>query len=348
MSKYIVRLSLDYPEISINEIISLIKKLYNRNIKEIKLIDKLYLLDTDCSISEIKEIADRSASIKYLAKVIINKKKREINAFLHNVVKWLRENINEREKIYIKIITPSEEEKKRVKKEISAYSFKNFNDYLTTNQRSNKFILVVHKDYLIFGIVIAGPYKRKFINRKPSKRPYFSPSSLDPKLALLMINLSGIKGGEILLDPFCGVGGILIEASRLKIENIGIDIIWKWINGAKENARWIDNLETTHLILGDGCNPPIRKVDYIVTDPPYGRISSTLNREIEVVYEKFVKKTIEKVKRGGKIVFLSPHFLERLLCDLEENMDKEISVEKKFILPVHRSLTRILRVWVRK
>jgi tRNA (guanine10-N2)-dimethyltransferase len=39
-----------------------------------------------------------------------------------------------------------------------------------------------------------------------------------------MINLSQVKEGSLLLDPFCGTGTILIEPSYLKINSVGVDI----------------------------------------------------------------------------------------------------------------------------
>ena len=44
-------------------------------------------------------------------------------------------------------------------------------------------------------------------------RPYFSPISIHPRIARSMINLSNCKVGDTILDPFCGTGGILVEAA---------------------------------------------------------------------------------------------------------------------------------------
>ena len=57
--------------------------------------------------------------------------------------------------------------------------------------------------------------KKRFEERRAPMRPFFSPVSLHPKYARYLINTSGTAEGDTLLDPFCGTGGILIEASML-------------------------------------------------------------------------------------------------------------------------------------
>ena len=70
-----------------------------------------------------------------------------------------------------------------------------------------------------------------FEERKVQHRPFFSPISLHPKLARVLVNISAIKRDETLLDPFCGTGGILIEAGLIGAKVIGSDIEEKMIEG---------------------------------------------------------------------------------------------------------------------
>lgn len=65
---------------------------------------------------------------------------------------------------------------------------------------------------------------------------------LPPKLARMMINLSGVQMSQTLLDPFCGSGTILMEADLLGIEHIiGSDISPKAIADTKKNFEWLEN-----------------------------------------------------------------------------------------------------------
>jgi tRNA (guanine10-N2)-dimethyltransferase len=118
--------------------------------------------------------------------------------------------------------------------------------------------------------------------RNPGKKTFFHPSMMNSILARVMCNLSGIKPGEVVLDPFCGGGGILCEASYIGAYVVGIDLNWKLLVGAIRNLH--DISEKYSIIQGDSQHIPINNVDRIVTDPPYGRSSSTRgNKAIELV-----------------------------------------------------------------
>lgn len=62
---------------------------------------------------------------------------------------------------------------------------------------------------------------------------------LPPKLAQIMINLSGAKSGDTILDPFCGSGTVLQESLLLEINCIGSDLNPAIIEDAKENLTWL-------------------------------------------------------------------------------------------------------------
>ena len=78
----------------------------------------------------------------------------------------------------------------------------------------------VHRDYLFtdpciaWGIRENNWKKTNYIGRQPMERPFFKPISLEPRLAKLLISLAHRKGRtpQNFIDPFCGTGGIAIEA----------------------------------------------------------------------------------------------------------------------------------------
>ena len=62
---------------------------------------------------------------------------------------------------------------------------------------------------------------------------------LPPKLAMMMINISGASRDQVLLDPFCGSGTILSEALLLGYNNlIGSDVSEKAVEDTKKNIAW--------------------------------------------------------------------------------------------------------------
>ena len=61
---------------------------------------------------------------------------------------------------------------------------------------------------------------------------------LPPKLARMMINMTGIETGTI-LDPFCGTGVVLQESLLLGLNAQGSDLSDKMIDYSKQNLEWL-------------------------------------------------------------------------------------------------------------
>lgn len=132
--------------------------------------------------------------------------------------------------------------------------------------------------------------KNNFQERRAHKRPGFSPISLHPKLARAMVNLTGARRGSTVLDPFCGTGGILIEAALVGLKCVGYDISEKMVRKAAQNLSHFSQqnykIEKRDAITLSNCN-------YVVTDLPYGkntRISDHLYRNFFLVLGQNLKK----------------------------------------------------------
>ncbi len=170
--------------------------------------------------------------------------------------------------------------------------------------------------------------------RDPQRRPVFHPTSLKPRFARLLVNLSGLKPGQTLLDPFCGVGGILIEAGLLGIEATGIEVNRRWASGAEENLNYYKVkakvINTDFLEWHDG------KFDAIVTDLPYGRSSSIHGNA------NFYREAIAKFREHSNKAVIMSHI------DLEPALEKSgWKLERKLIIPIHKSLTRYIHLATR-
>ncbi len=64
---------------------------------------------------------------------------------------------------------------------------------------------------------------------------------IPPKVAQIMLNLSGTKAGDTILDPFCGIGTIVQEGILLGYKMLGSDINKKAILGSEQNLEWFRN-----------------------------------------------------------------------------------------------------------
>jgi len=180
------------------------------------------------------------------------------------------------------------------------------------------YFLFNDKDYF-FGI-FEGIYDPKEIEKRDMEKPIRREElAISPKLAKILINLSQTKKGEILLDPFCGIGVILQEALLQDINVIGVDINKNAINDAKKNLIWFENNYNVNakydLINEDSRKVKIGKVDGIATEPSLGiLLKKTPNKkQASLMIIKFenlmidVLNNIKKyIKKNGKIAFTAP------------------------------------------
>ena len=98
--------------------------------------------------------------------------------------------------------------------------------------------VVAHQNHVY---ICYGKYqlnKKYFEEMKPHKRPFFHPGCMSPNLARCMANLARVNEGDVVLDPFCGTGGILIEAGLIGCKVIGCDIDWKMKKGTATNLEY--------------------------------------------------------------------------------------------------------------
>jgi tRNA (guanine10-N2)-dimethyltransferase len=142
--------------------------------------------------------------------------------------------------------------------------------------------------------------EEKFYLRRPDLRPGFFPVSMKPKLARALVNLSGVREGK-LWDPFCGTGGLLLEAAMIGLEVEGTDIDPALIRAAKKNFAHY-NVEG-EFSVGD-ARSEIKECDAVVCDPPYGRRASLRKLEVKELYEAFLNNVFPHVKR---VVLMIPH-----------------------------------------
>lgn len=95
------------------------------------------------------------------------------------------------------------------------------------------------------------------------------------------------KTGDLVLDPFMGVGGTLLGASLTRRRAIGIDINPRWIEIYKQVVA-LEQLEIQQTMLGDSFKRlnaiENDSVDFILTDVPYWNIDTlkkTRNKKIK-------------------------------------------------------------------
>ncbi len=159
---------------------------------------------------------------------------------------------------------------------------------------------------------------------RSNERPVVSSQiSIPSRLARLLLNLSGAKKGDVLLDPFCGSGTILSEALVSGVSCIGVDWDRDRIENSRQNLEWLSKKtkspvqyslkvgDSTRLekVLGDV------RVDAIVTEPillpridaaPTESRAKKLIRNSSRLYSEALYSMAAVVRKGGRVVIVTP------------------------------------------
>ena len=177
---------------------------------------------------------------------------------------------------------------------------------------------LIDEQYFIFenafGKIIEETDYEKIEKRDMGKPVRRNELSISPRLAKILINLSQVRHGETLLDPFCGIGIILQEALLQNIDVIGADKDRKAIDCSELNLKWFNfNKSNYKLINEDSSKIQIPEVQGIATEPDLGELqkripSEAKAEEIAKNFEALMIKVLKNLKKNvkGRIVFTAP------------------------------------------
>jgi len=202
---------------------------------------------------------------------------------------------------------------------------------------------VLSGEKCVFGVTLERVNTSQLNKRRPTSRPAFHPGTMMPTLARCMVNLARTPRKGNFLDPFCGVGGILLEAGLIGAKLVGVDIERDMVEGARKNLTE-SGLSDFQLMVGDARKLPPLEVDAIATDPPYGRQTTTGGAELKELYKEALPSMAGVLEKKGYLCITSPAELE--LDDLAYGVG--LRTIEKHEQRVHRSLTRRIYVFRRK
>lgn len=215
---------------------------------------------------------------------------------------------------------------------------KNTRVNLSNPQKS--FFGVLTDNRFIFGLKTAEIIPKPFYERRPRRRPVFHPTAMPAKLARAMVNLAQPRKGDLVLDPFCGTGGMLVEAGLIGCRVLGFDAKPHMLRGGLKNILHY-GIKPEGVAIADARYPPVTKADCIVTDPPYGRSASTLGTSTRLIVEDFLSAVGDTIPRGKRICMASPKTVSIAEAGEEAGFKH---IESHFVY-VHRSLTREIVVF---
>ncbi len=173
-----------------------------------------------------------------------------------------------------------------------------------------------------------------------SKRDYDKPfrsmqmGMMPPKLAQILINLTGVKGR--IWDPFCGGGTLIMEGLLMGREMIGSDINSKHIEGAEKNVAWLKKefkvTPAAKLLVHDATKPFKESFDAIAFEGDLGvpHNQSIKSDQLRVVaeglddlYIRFFEN-LKVMKCKVPVVAALPFFRLRNGQEVELNCVREI------------------------
>lgn len=193
--------------------------------------------------------------------------------------------------------------------------------------------LVCSGDRCYLGKVIHRIDRGGFAYRNPMRRPFFHPGVMMPIMARALVNISLVQPGELLFDPFCGTGGVLLEASLVGAGVLGGDADMEMISGCRRNLPGAD------LMRADATALPVETgvTDAVVTDLPYGQSVRIHGSSMERLYDASFGE-IRRVLADGRRAVVVTH---RDVTDIASN---HFSVSQLYTQRVHKSLMRRIMI----
>ena len=344
--KYIFILGRD-PELSILEI-----KSYLNNCKILHTSDVALVLETNqLDKNTIKHLG----GTQKIAKVIT-----EINPEItSNKMRYAISNYTEEDDTEIrkqlKQIFKAEKVKATIRKSKQKLPF------LSPTEAQKTFEIILYKDYMAETIQLFNPKDHKFRDlQRPEQRPLHT---ISIRLAKILVNLTGTKPKQTLLDPFCGIGTVIQEALLQNINVIGSDKNKKVANQAKANLKWIHEQYKTRanyrILNSDSTKVSrfIKKVDTVATEPYLGPFWTKLPtdqearktiRELQPMYENTLKELKRITKK--RIVIIVPVFKTRTRRHFSLKLEptlKELKLKYKEPIMYSAPRSKILReIWI--
>ena len=177
---------------------------------------------------------------------------------------------------------------------------------------------------VIWGLRQPGWQRESYAGRAPTDRPFFQPVSLDPRQAKLLISLAHRRGIDTstIVDPFCGTGGIAIEAALQGLEVLASDLDPRMVQGTLENLKWAGTSASVEIsgasdiasLWGSKSNCAF------VFDPPYGRSSWKSDDGAKLFLEAL--SAARDIDPNGSVSIMLPTTPEAL--EIDPNQDAEV------------------------
>ncbi|MCL1978509.1 MAG: hypothetical protein FWG55_10505 [Candidatus Bathyarchaeota archaeon] len=196
-------------------------------------------------------------------------------------------------------------------------------------ENKSEILLCIGKEtsWIATTIAVHNPFEfQKRDIYKPRQRKIFG---MPPRLAKIMVNLSGCTEEKTLLDAFCGVGTVLQEALLIKAHVVGTDINPWCIKAAEDNLEWLSQeyelRNADYRVVQSDVDFLSRKigienVDCIVSEPDLGpalrQIPTTpyakkVIDKLTPLFFGFIEEAYKVLRPDGMLVVVTPYIVTR-------------------------------------
>jgi predicted RNA methylase len=134
------------------------------------------------------------------------------------------------------------------------------------------------------------------------------PASSHPTVAAALARVGGVRGDDVVWDPFVGAGTELIERARLGPYRslYGCDLDPRAVEATRRNLSAAGVSAVVVEADARACKPP-EPVSLVISNPPMGR--RVLDRAaLEPLFEALLTNVRGALRRDGRVVMLSPLF----------------------------------------
>ena len=306
------------PELSKAEISEFLRA-RDRNYKEILFENNLLIIDTDNREFDIQEFG----GVMWLGNITFEGSSEEFEKYVD------QNEIVPADKFSYSVIGNQEEEilKEKFKKEKKRASVKHgrhqiqFQDGTKDKLAKADFLIIYHEHNktIYFGTATQNYSNIEVKNRDMNKPVRRESLAISPRLSKILINLSGAKPKDLLLDPFCGIGGILQEALLKNMNVYGIDKDKQATEDAKTNLNWIkdkyDVKNTYKIENNNSTHASDMQFAAIATETPLGKLltrkpNKNQSKQMVVDFEAYIIPILRRLKlvkkRSARIAITFP------------------------------------------
>jgi tRNA G10 N-methylase Trm11 len=120
--------------------------------------------------------------------------------------------------------------------------------------------------------------------KRHDARPWVLSCSLPSRLSRALVNLA-VGPADIVLNPCCGAGSILLEAASIGATGYGIDWNARMVEMSRTNLEFFGY--AADVRLADACSWTLRG-EVVVADLPYDRNCKTTERNVRGIVAQAV------------------------------------------------------------